>query len=406
MGAFLAGAFSYFTAFIIKRNKRNMKECRVSQQVGSIEDLATPSLLLNLQKLQKNSLAMRKRMASLGVKLRIHAKTCKNADIIRLCSDDINAPLAVSTLAEAEYFAANGFTDLLYAVGITSQKLERVTALRQKGIQLKIILDSLEMAKQLIDFAKAKNTALDILAEIDCDGHRSGFKPDSPELVETARLLCASGQNFLGILTHAGSAYELPRPSSESFAKLAEQERLAAVEASNFLRENGVLCQITSAGSTPTALNCANATGLSEIRAGVYLFNDCVMASLGVCKPEDIALSVLCQIMGYRNSDGALIVDAGWTALSADAGNEKCKNSYGHGLVCDVNGQIMEGLSVRELNQEHGVIIIDKKITKPKIGAFLRILPIHACATAQMFDHYNILDQNLPAAAWPRCRGW
>ena len=55
-------------------------------------------------------------------------------------------PATVSTLKEAEQFAAAGVRDILYAVGIAPTKLPRVTALRKTGIDLSIVLDSREQA--------------------------------------------------------------------------------------------------------------------------------------------------------------------------------------------------------------------------------------------------------------------
>ncbi|MEI9987799.1 MAG: hypothetical protein WDN69_34550, partial [Aliidongia sp.] len=51
----------------------------------------------------------------------------------------------VSTLEEAEYFAAQGIRDLTYGVGIAPRKLDRVGRIRrQHGADLAILLDSLE----------------------------------------------------------------------------------------------------------------------------------------------------------------------------------------------------------------------------------------------------------------------
>ena len=43
---------------------------------------------------------------------------------------------------EAEVFADAGVKDLLYAVGIAPAKLDRVLALRRRGVDLTIVLDT------------------------------------------------------------------------------------------------------------------------------------------------------------------------------------------------------------------------------------------------------------------------
>ena len=44
-----------------------------------------------------------------------------------------HGPATVSTFPEAEVFAAAGVQDILYAVGIAPQKLDRVIALRRQA---------------------------------------------------------------------------------------------------------------------------------------------------------------------------------------------------------------------------------------------------------------------------------
>ena len=160
-------------------------------------------------------------------------------------------------------------------------------------------------------------------------------------------------------------------------------------------------------GSTPTAFYGEDFTGVSEVRAGVYMFQDLVMAGLGVCRPEDIALSVLCTVIGRRKDSGNLVVDAGWMALSRDTGLPGRFAREGYGLVCDADGKPLPGLRVEETNQEHGIIAACAGQCPPlPVGTLLRILPVHACATAAAFDAYHVCRGREITAVWPRCRGW
>ncbi|MDY3809017.1 alanine racemase [Desulfovibrio porci] len=372
-----------------------------------IDHLPTPALLLDEARLRRNITRLDERLRALGVNLRPHCKTCKSMDAARLCMASPQGPITVSSLAEAEYFAEHGVTDICYAVGVAPAKLARAMILRERGVRLFLLLDSMENARLLAAFAGKHGHVFDLLLEIDCDGHRSGLRPDDPELLECAAVLTGAGQNLLGVLTHAGSAYDLAAPSPEAFAALAKQERDAAVSAAQRLRAAGHGCPVVSVGSTPTAFFGRDFTGVSEVRAGVYMFQDLVMAGLGVCRVEDIALSVLCTVIGRRKSDGNLVVDAGWTALSRDAGLPGRFAREGYGLVCDVDGKLLPGLRVAETNQEHGIIAAREGMCPPlPVGAQLRILPTHACAAAAAFDAYHVCREREVTALWPRCRGW
>lgn len=361
----------------------------------------TPSLLLDLKKMRANIERLQNHLSQFGVGLRLHAKTGKSIAAARECN--LTQGIAVSTLAEAEYFFNNGINDIVYAVGITPNKLPRVMALRQKGLELKILVDNLEMARTLANFPSVQ--PFDVLVEIDCDGHRAGVKADSPELLAITACLSRGGENIAGVLTHAGSAYELHSPEPETFRKLSALEVGAARRAASRLRLAGYPCPIVSVGSTPTAMYGTDFDGITEVRAGVFPYMDCVMASLGVCKPEDIALSVLCSVVSVI-ADGQIIIDAGWTALSGDQGRNFAR--FGYGLVCNQAGTLLPGLHLAALNQEHGLIKKEPGYSGPafKPGDLLRILPVHACAAANSFQAFNVLSDNPEPLSWQRCQGW
>ena len=139
---------------------------------------------------------------------------------------------------------------------------------------------------------------------------------------------------------------------------------------------------MVSIGSTPTALFAENYDGVTEVRAGVFAFFDLVQAGLGVCSPHDIAVSVLATVIGHQREKGWTIIDAGWTALSSDRGTESQRVDHGYGLVCDLEGNLLDGLFVTNANQEHGIIArredFQGSIPDLPYGTKVRILPIHA----------------------------
>ena len=113
----------------------------------------------------------------------------------------------------------------------------------------------------------------------------------------------------------------------DALVAFAEQERSRCVRAAERLRAAGLPCPVVSTGSTPTALSAHSAAGVTEIRAGVYAFHDLVMAGLGVCRTDDIALSVLTTVIGHQVDKGWVLVDAGWMALSRDRAARRASRS-------------------------------------------------------------------------------
>ncbi len=179
-----------------------------ADEAGSpLRKLETPCLLLERPRLLANIERLRAYLGSLGVTLRPHLKTAKNIEVARLALDNPSGPATVSTLKEAEYFLSHGITDLLYAVGIAPNKLDRVYDLRRRGADLSVILDNVESAKLVAARSVEHNDPLPALIEIDTDDHRSGVKPDDPALIEIGRILHEGGAVLRGVMTHSGASY-------------------------------------------------------------------------------------------------------------------------------------------------------------------------------------------------------
>jgi D-serine deaminase-like pyridoxal phosphate-dependent protein len=372
--------------------------------------LPTPCLVLDEARMMRNIDRLATRAQKLGVGLRPHLKTVKSREVAARVLTGGNGPATVSTLAEAEVFAAMGVSDILYAVGIAPQKLDRVAAIRARGCDLSVILDSMAQAEAVTDAARRVGRPIPALIEIDSDGHRGGLAPDNPAIVAIARHLNEAGAEMRGVMTHAGESYGAVGRAAQ--ADFAARERDAVVAAAAAVRAAGLPCPVVSVGSTPTAHAAEDLTGVTEMRAGVYVFFDLVMAGIGVCTIDDIACSVLTTVIGHNTARGWILIDAGWMALSRDRGTAAQAIDQFYGLVCDASGRVMTDLVVLQANQEHGVIARRPGTGAPlpdlPVGTLLRILPNHACATAAQHDRYHVISAvpGAPMAEWPRFGGW
>src|SRR6478609_8569598 len=150
-----------------------------------LDDLPTPCLVLDRGILQRNIDAMARALARHGVPLRPHMKTAKSIDVARLAIAGQPGGITVSTLAEAEYFAGHGVTDILYAVGITPQKLDQVAKLNSVGASVIALTDDLDTAGEIAAYRQPPRT----LIEIDTGEGRGGVAPDDDLLPEIAERL-------------------------------------------------------------------------------------------------------------------------------------------------------------------------------------------------------------------------
>jgi D-serine deaminase-like pyridoxal phosphate-dependent protein len=372
----------------------------------TIFDLGTPALILDRARLEANAARMRGKVRSLGVTLRPHVKTTKSIDVLNVIATGTSVPITVSTLAEARYFFAHRVTDILYAVGIAPVKLPEVADLICAGCKLRIILDTPEAADAVWAFVDAQGVPIEVLIEIDSDGHRAGVDPADPLLIDIGRRL---GPSLAGVMTHAGASYDCR--TREQFEAMAEQERALTVEAAERLRGAGLRCDIVSVGSTPTLHYARSLDGVTEARAGVYLFGDLVQSELGTCAIEDIAIGVIASVIGHNRQHGRVLIDAGFLALSRDRGTADLPVDWGYGAVCNAaTGELMDGVTVSGTNQEHGIITARSEeidFDRFPIGSRIRILPNHACATAAAYERYHVTDGSEQVVdVWERVNGW
>lgn len=370
----------------------------------------TPRLLLDEDRLKQNAARMRARCAQLDVALRPHLKTAKSVDVARIAAGGECGPITVSTLAEAEYFAAAGWRDILYAATITPSKLARVHRIQSEHAALVLILlDDRKAAAAVANEAAMLGGDFAVLIEVDCGEHRSGVAPASPEMVELAETIRAATPylRLEGVMTHAGHSYALDIPSD--IAALAETERKAAVSSAEMLRAHGHTCATVSVGSTPTLLLAEHLSGVTEARAGIYLFWDLAQLSRGICAEADIAVSVVATVIGHQHSGPSLVLDAGALALSKDVGANRFMPDAGYGWVC--NARTLErfaSLSVAMVHQEHGTVPVPDEswFERLPIGSLVRVIPNHACLTCAAYPAYDVLRKGEAVDRWPRISGW
>ncbi len=391
---------------------------------SALSGLDTPCLLLDRARLERNAAAMRARAASLGVTLRPHFKTAKSLEVARLAegrAPEVGpgavpgaggepGPVTASTLAEAECLAAAGWRDVLYAVAIAPAKLPRAARLvRDTGATLRLVLDGAGAARALSEAATALDlpAPLSVLLELDCGEHRSGAAPASDELLAAAAALRSPALRLDGVMTHAGHSYGVSDPAD--LRALAERERAAAADSAAALREAGHPCPVVSVGSSPTLAHAEHLRGVTEARAGVYLFWDLAQHSRGLCAPGDIAASVLTTVIGHQRRGPALVLDAGALALSKDLTANRFLPDTHYGWVCDVaTGARLGTLAVTDAYQEHGMVPVPDEgwFDRLPVGSLVRVLPNHACLTAAAHTHYHVLEGGRVAGRWERMGGW
>ena len=376
----------------------------------TLDELPTPSLILDRDCLQRNTEAMTARLKGHGVALRPHMKTAKSIEVARLALSGNFGGITVSTLEEARYFVRNQITDIVYGVGIVPSKLDSVAEIQEKAgtsARISVILDDPGVARTSLARAQALGCRFDVLIELDSGGDRAGVPVgDAERLLAVATVLQHDGVALQGVMTHAGHSYHC-RNSAE-IEQVAEEERAGLVWAAECLRGAGLPCHVVSGGSTPTAVFAKNLDGVSEMRPGVYMFGDVMQHEIGTCRGEDIAVTVLASVIGRGGRPGNehILLDAGALALSKDRGADEFNPEAGFGQVYDVDNRSFQGISVSDTHQEHG-LATGPSLPNLEIGTRVRVRPIHSCLTTAMYQRYHLVEGGRQVVEeWERTGGW
>ncbi|MEX0690499.1 MAG: alanine racemase [Gemmatimonadales bacterium] len=349
-----------------------------------VERLVTPALLLDMDRMETNIRAMQTRADTLGVRLRPHAKTHKSAMVAQRQAAAGARGLTVATLPEAEYFAAHGFTDILWAFPFPPSRLSAARALADR-ITLRVTVDD----PATVDTLARTGFPWRVWLKVDCGYHRAGVDPQSDTAITLARHV-ADRLTLEGIVTHSGHSYEA-RTRTEREA-IAESERDVAAQFRERLAGLGLDVE-ASVGSTPAMTAARSLAGVQEMRPGNYVFFDGMQTVIGSCEPEDIAVTVLATVVSAPAGLGHVVIDAGALALSKDLGTTAPPH---YGTVLSESGGRLPGAVVTSVSQEHGLVS-----ARLPVGTPVRVVPNHSCLTVACFDEYVVLVNDEPVDRWP-----
>jgi D-serine deaminase-like pyridoxal phosphate-dependent protein len=345
-------------------------------------DIDTPALLIEKNILENNISRMQTIADSNSIKLRPHIKTHKMPRIAEIQLRQGACGIAVAKLSEAETIAAQGFQNIQVANIIAGEKkISRLLDLSEKIDWIASCVDSLEGAAQTSKVFEQGNNKAKLYIEIDSGLHRSGLS-DKEEIIRLAKFITdCPGLELVGILTHAGHAYYAENPGE--LEAIGKQESDFMVGISNELQKKGISISQVSVGSTPTAPYSSKIPGVSELRAGNYVFHDMIQCSIGSAMIEDCSRSVLSTVIS-NPVQNRTIIDAGSKALGLDMGAHGKNGLDSHGYIYGKQGKISR------LSEEHG--IIEHNSEKFRYAEKLRIIPNHACAVVNLYDKAYLVD--------------
>jgi len=356
-------------------------------------DADTPALLVDLDRLEQNIAQMAAMARDAGVDLRPHFKTHKSVEIARRQVAAGAIGMTVAKLDEAAALIDGGITDVLLAYQIVSApKLARAMDLAARG-RLILAIDSVAGARAISGAAHGAGLRVAVSIEVECGLRRCGIAAE--DAASFARVVVGlPGIALAGVFTHAGNSYAAANP--QQIEAIAVAEAAAVREAAERIRATGIAVPVVSVGSTPTASRVVREPGITELRAGNYVFYDAMQVALGTIPAHHAALTVSAVVISRPTADRA-VIDAGSKTFGLDKGAHGLNVVSGYGRPIGIEG------AFDRVSEEHGIFIVLPESTVA-VGDHVQVIPNHACAVGNLGREYlgvrdGIIEEIIPIDA-------
>ncbi|MEX1153296.1 DSD1 family PLP-dependent enzyme [Parvibaculum sp.] len=357
---------------------------------GSRARLATPALVLDLDAFERNVALMAENCKAGGLDLRPHAKTHKSVTVAKAQIAAGALGVCCAKLGEAEAMAAGGIDGILITSPVvTAQGIERLTALNAKIPDLMVVVDNPVNVRALAAAAAEAGHPLKILIDLDVGLHRTGIRPGEDalalaELVDAADKLELKGlQAYAGHLMHIHDFVERREKSLAAMQVLGDMR--------DTLKAKGLPCDIVSGGGTGTYNIDPEASVLTELQGGSYIFmdkqyNDVALGN-GASFPFETSLSVQMTVVS-ANTKNLATTDAGFKSFSTDADPPVLLSGAPEGA-----GYFFFG------DEQGGILLPDG--AKLEIGSTLTAMTPHCDPTVNLYDAYHVVRGDTLVDIWP-----
>jgi D-serine deaminase-like pyridoxal phosphate-dependent protein len=234
-----------------------------------------------------------------------------------------------------------------------------------------------------------------LLLIIDIGLGRDGVLPENAPQVAKS-IASVPGVQLDGIMTHEGTVY-----ASADQEELESKSREVAelmVRTADSIRQEGLEIPRVSMGASASARFAATVPGVSQVRPGIFAFNDLGQVALGNASLGQVAVRVIVTVVSRPTATSA-VIDGGSKTFSQDLlPAREMRGQYpGHGLIIDKPGWIIDRLS-----EEHGMLrfVGDGEPPSLEIGEKVQVIPNHICTVFSSLNECIPVSSGKVQAAW------
>jgi D-serine deaminase-like pyridoxal phosphate-dependent protein len=353
-------------------------------------DLDTPALCVDLDKLEQNIATMRTRLGATKIASRPHAKTHKCPAIAKLQLAAGAIGICTAKVSEAEVFSREGIEHILMTTAnVTPQKIRRAMQIRKKNRHFVQAVDNPQNARELSDAAKEAGVKADVVIDV-AVGRRTGV-PAGEHALALARLVdTLPNLTLRGLISYDGGAQHIKGFAARREQTLKRYE--PSVETFHAMKRAGLNTDIFSGGGTGTYNIMHEATGLTDVQVGSYIFMDCQYIEIGSSTNEEVfdefapSLTVLTTVVNTYFPN-VLTTDAGTKALTL--------NKPGPWVVGE------KGFAYTAGSDEFGSIRYESANRAYKVGDTLELIVPHCDPVVNEYDQIHAIRKDRVEVVWP-----
>lgn len=348
-----------------------------------------PTLLLDENKCKENINRMFKKAKVHNLAFRPHFKTHQSLEI-GLWFKEIGAhKITVSSISMAEYFSED-WDDITIAFPTNINEIESINRLASK-ITINLAIENIESIAYLAENLKYK---VNVYLKVDVGYHRTGINPTNKDMMDAILDVIDANPllSFIGFLGHEGHTYKCRTPEA---IKKIHSDSLNIMAGLKEFYKSRFPNAIVSLGDTPSCSVAEDFSGVDEIRPGNFVFYDLTQHKIGSNTISQIAVAMACPIVAIHKGRSEIVVYGGGVHFSKDRIEDTEGTIFGRVVEKTEKGwgNIIPGMYVNSLSQEHGIISVRKsEINNYTIGDHLMILPVHSCMTGNLMKQYTTIS--------------
>lgn len=348
-----------------------------------IDDLHTPAVLVENNKLEANITRMQSACDRAGVELWPHIKTHKLPPVLRRQLDHGAKGATCAKVGEAEAMLSSGVRRIFIAHSLVHKHhAPRLKKLQGALDELILAVTSEAQCHALEELLEEADLKVPVLLGVNTGLGREGVRTLEEAKALGARIRASSRMELRGIYTHEGHAYKTAPEQIEALVENVHEQLLRYREAIGGDLPLWPGCSVT-------ALSMVGREGVKVVRPGSYVFSDLSLILTTKVLPEDSpALTVLTTVID-KPEPGLVLIDAGTKVLSSD---HTPKGLHGRDLT-------RPSIQLTRVTEEHG-FLTGEGVDDLRIGERLRLIPAHVCSVPNLASRVYLVDGNSVIDTW------